>query len=215
MTPLNLKKFMLEHLFSILTNFIVNVISSTGYTGVALLMAIESACIPLPSEIIGPFAGYLVFTGKFNIWWVSFAGGVGSMLGSWFIYEVGKYGGRPLVEKYGKYILISHHDLDMADRFFAKYGNMSTFIGRMLPVIRTFISLPAGIARMPLKPFLIYSFVGSVIWTYLMAYIGMKLGEHWNTLRDKLHGFDTAIIVLILIGAVWYVWRHIKNSKKP
>ncbi len=202
---------MLENLFAVLTTFIIHIISSTGYAGVAILMAIESACIPLPSEIIAPFAGYLAFTGRFTLWGVVIAGGVGSMVGSYITYEIGKYGGRPFVEKYGKWILISKHDLDIADNFFAKYGNLSTFIGRMLPVVRTFISLPAGIARVKLPPFLIYSFVGSVIWTYILAYFGMKLGENWSTLRDKLHGFDTAIIVLLVLFVVWWIYRHIKN----
>ncbi len=176
-------------------------------------MAIESACIPLPSEIIGPFAGYLVYTGRFNLFWVSIAGGVGSMIGSWVTYEIGKHHGRPLVEKYGKWVLISSDDIDMADRFFAKYGNFSTFIGRMLPVVRTFISLPAGVARVPKVPFLIYSFVGSVIWTFLLAFLGMKLGENWNTLRERFHWFDTAIIILILAGGTWWVWRHFRRSR--
>ncbi|MEK7617705.1 MAG: DedA family protein [Patescibacteria group bacterium] len=205
---------MIEHIIYILTNFIVDIISTLGYPGVALLMAIESACIPLPSEIIAPFAGYLVFLDRFTLWGVALAGGVGSMLGSFVTYEIGKFGGRPIIEKYGKYILISRRDLEMADRFFAKYGNLSTFIGRLLPVVRTFISLPAGIARVPRVPFLIYSFVGSVIWTYILAYFGMKLGENWNTLRDKLHGFDVAIIILILLGGVWWVWRHVKYARQ-
>jgi membrane protein DedA with SNARE-associated domain len=205
---------MLEHIISVLTNFIVNIISSLGYPGVALLMGIESACIPLPSEIIAPFAGYLAYAGKFSLWGIALAGGIGSMIGSWVTYEIGKHGGRPLVEKYGKYILISRHDLDIADKFFAKHGNLSTFIGRLLPVVRTFISLPAGISRVPLKSFLAYSFIGSVIWTYLLAYFGMKLGENWSILRDKLHGFDTAIIILIILGGIWWVWRHIKITKQ-
>ncbi len=205
---------MIEHIFSVLTAFIVNITSSMGYAGVGILMAIESAAIPLPSEIIAPFAGYLVYTGRFTLFWVAIAGGVGSMAGSWITYEIGKHGGRPLVEKYGKYILVSRHDLDIADKFFAKYGNLSTFIGRLLPVVRTFISVPAGIAKVPLGPFLIYSFIGSVIWTWLLAYVGMKLGEHWHTLRDKLHGFDMAIIILILLGGIWWVWRHIKQVRK-
>ncbi len=204
---------MIENIISVLTNFIVNTISTLGYPGVALLMAIESACIPLPSEIIAPFAGYLVYLNRFSLWGVALAGGVGSMVGSFITYEIGKFGGRPLIEKYGKYILISKHDLDLADKFFAKYGSWSTFIGRLLPVVRTFISLPAGIARVPRVPFLIYSFVGSVIWTYILAYFGMKLGENWNTLRDRLHGFDVAIIILILIGGVWWVYRHVRSSK--
>lgn len=170
---------MLEHIFAILTNFIIHVISSMDYFGVALLMGIESACIPLPSEIIAPFAGYLVHTGQFSLFGVAIAGGFGSMAGSFITYEIGKYGGRPFVEKYGKYILISKHDLNLADNFFKKYGNLSTFIGRLLPVVRTFISLPAGIAGVPRIPFLFYSFLGSFIWTYILAYFGMKLGENW------------------------------------
>lgn len=204
---------MINNLIFILTNFIIRTISSMGYSGVAVLMAIESACIPLPSEIIAPFAGFVVYQGKFTLWGVALAGGIGSMIGSWLTYEIGKYGGRPFVEKYGKWVLISKHDLDIADRFFEKYGNLSTFIGRLLPVVRTFISLPAGIARVKLVPFLIYSFVGSVIWTYILAYFGMKLGENWNTLRDKLHGFDMAIVALIVLAGIWWVYRHWKLTK--
>lgn len=204
---------MIEQIVSAITNFIIQTISSWGYVGVAALMAIESACIPLPSEIIAPFAGYLVYLNRFSLWGVALAGGIGSMLGSFITYEIGKYGGRPVIERYGKYILISKRDLEIADKFFDKYGNLSTFIGRLLPVVRTFISLPAGIARIPRLPFLIYSFVGSVIWTYILAYFGMKLGENWSSLRDRLHGFDTAIIVLIILGGVWWVWRHIQSSR--
>lgn len=177
-------------------------------------MAIESACIPLPSEIIAPFAGYLVSTGRFNLFWVSFAGGVGSMVGSWVMYEIGKYGGRPLVERYGKYLLISKHDMDISDNFFSKYGEFSTFIGRLLPVVRTFISLPAGIARVRLVPFLVYSFVGSFIWTYFLAYLGMKLGEHWESLHSKFQKFDVVIVAVILIAVVYWVWRHVKQGRE-
>lgn len=205
---------MISHIISVLTGFIVNVISGGGYAGVALLMAIESAAIPLPSEIIAPFAGYLVYTGRFSLFWVGIAGGVGSAIGSALTYWLGHKGGRPLIEKYGKYVLISRHDLDIADRFFAKHGNWSTFIGRLLPVVRTFISVPAGIARVPFWKFLWYSFFGSVLWTWLLAYLGMKLGENWHTLRDKLHGFDTTIIVLIILGGVWWVYRHIKHVRE-
>jgi membrane protein DedA with SNARE-associated domain len=202
---------MISNLLAVITNFIIHTISTLDYSGVALLMAIESACIPLPSEIIAPFAGFLVSTGRFNLFWVSIAGGVGSMLGSWATYEIGKYGGRPLVEKYGKYILISDHDIDISDRFFSKYGELSTFLGRLLPVVRTFISLPAGIARVRLVPFLFYSFVGSVIWTYALAYVGMKLGENWESLHIKLQKFDFLIAAIILSAIIWWVWRHLKN----
>ncbi|MCL5009008.1 MAG: DedA family protein [Patescibacteria group bacterium] len=205
---------MIEQIISLVTGFIIHTISAFGYLGVAALMGIESACIPLPSEIIAPFAGFLASTGRFSLWGVAVAGGVGSMLGSWLTYEIGRWGGRPFVEKYGKYILISRHDLDIADKFFEKYGHLSTFIGRMLPVVRTFISLPAGIARVKLVPFLLYSFIGSVIWTYILAFFGMKLGENWGALRNQLHGFDTAIIGLILLFGIYWVYRHIKNSRR-
>ena len=204
---------MLSSILSALTNFIIHTISTLGYPGVVILMAIESACIPLPSEIIAPFAGYLVFTGRFNLFWVSIAGGVGSMLGSWVTYELGKHHGRRFVEKYGKWILVSHEDLELADHFFKRFGHLSTFIGRLLPVVRTFISLPAGVAKVPRIPFLIYSFVGSVLWTYFLAFLGMKLGENWGTLHERFHWADTAIIVLIIIGAVWWIGRHLKRSK--
>lgn len=206
---------MIESAIAAVTGFITNTISAWGYVGVALLMAVESAAVPLPSEIIAPFAGYLAFTGRFTLLGVALAGGVGSAVGSYVTYLIGRYGGRPLVERYGRYVLITRHDLDLADRFFARYGNLSTFVGRLLPVVRTFISLPAGAARVPLLPFLFYSFFGSVIWTYLLAYFGLKLGENWHTLRDRLHGFDTAVIVLIVLGAAWWVWRHIRLSRQP
>lgn len=209
---MEINRNMLTNLIAVITSFITNTISTLGYPGVAVLMAIESACIPLPSEIIAPFAGFVASTGRFTLWGVALAGGVGSMIGSWVTYEIGKWGGRPLVEKYGKYVLVSRHDLDIADRFFAKHGHWSTFIGRLLPVVRTFISLPAGIARVPRVQFLFYSFVGSFIWTYILAYFGMKLGENWNTLRDKLHGFDMAIVGLIIIGGIWWIYRHFKHS---
>ncbi len=204
---------MLTNLLSTITAFVIHTISTLGYSGVAVLMAIESACIPLPSEVIAPFAGFLAYSGRFTLWGVALAGGVGSMLGSWLTYEIGRWGGRPLVEKYGKYILISRHDLDVADQFFAKHGDWSTFVGRLLPVVRTFISLPAGIARVPLKSFLAYSFIGSVIWTYVLAYIGFKLGENWESLRGYFHKFDYLIVGLIVIGIVWWIWRHFRNAR--
>lgn len=205
---------MIEQIFSVLTNFIVHTISSLGYVGVALLMAIESAAIPLPSEIIMPFAGYLVYKGVFTLFGISLAGAIGSAVGSAITYYIGLYGGRPFIEKYGKYILISKHDLNLADRFFVRFGFLATFIGRILPVTRTFISIPAGIARVPFWKFIGYSLVGSFIWSMLLGYFGMKLGEHWTSIRDRLHGFDTAIIILIILFVVWWVYRHIKNVQQ-
>ena len=177
-------------------------------------MAIESACIPLPSEIIMPFSGYLVSTGEMNLWLVGLAGAVGCMLGSIAAYYAGAWGGRPFIVKYGKYILISHHDLDLADRWFQRHGDITIFIGRLLSVIRTFIAFPAGVARMSLWRFNLYTFVGSYIWSVALAWIGMKLGEHWNTLGVYFHRFDAAIGVILLIAVVWYVRRHLQHMKR-
>ncbi|OGD67110.1 alkaline phosphatase [Candidatus Berkelbacteria bacterium RIFCSPHIGHO2_12_FULL_36_9] len=204
---------MITAILETIGGWIVSVISDLGYLGIVLLMAIESANIPLPSEIIMPFSGYLVSTGQFNLWWAGFYGAVGCVVGSILSYWLGAYGGRPLVEKYGKYILISHHDLDSADRFFKKYGDAAVFIGRLLPVVRTFISFPAGIARMNFGRFVIYSFLGSLPFTLLLAYIGQKLGENREILKTYFHRFDIIIGIIILAGIVWYIWRHVKNIK--
>src|SRR3989475_1355651 len=153
---------MIGRIIEILSAFIVATISTLGYSGIVLLMAIESACIPLPSEVIMPFSGYLVSTGKMNLWAVALAGAVGCVLGSLVAYWVGMYGGRPLIEKYGRFVLISHHDLDLADRWFGRYGEAIVFTSRLLPVIRTFIAFPAGVARMNLTRLVIYTFAGSL-----------------------------------------------------
>jgi len=205
---------MTEKILSWLAGIVIAVISKTGYLGVMALMAIESACIPLPSEIIMPFAGYLVYTGRFNLFWAATAGALGCNLGSVIAYEIGYFGGRPLVEKYGSYIWVSRRDLDMADRFFARFGSAAVFIGRLLPVIRTFIALPAGIARMPRLRFHVYTFAGSWPWCFALAWIGMKLGEKWETdprLRQWLHRLDEVIIALLLIGLIFFVRSHWKN----
>lgn len=201
---------MIEKILVVLSGFVISAISALGYTGIALLMAIESACIPLPSEVIMPFSGYLVFKGEMNLWGVAVAGAVGCVLGSWVAYYVGYHGGRPLVMKYGRYMLISHRDIALADRMFERYGDMIIFVGRLLPVIRTFIALPAGISRMPLWRFTVYTFIGSLIWCYALAWIGLKLGENWQSLKAYFHGIDIVIGVALVAGLVWYVWRHIK-----
>ncbi|MDT4969155.1 MAG: hypothetical protein QOJ64_3892 [Acidobacteriota bacterium] len=191
-------------------------ISALGYSGIVLLMAIESACVPLPSEVIMPFSGYLVYTGRFNLWLVGIAGAVGCVVGSLGAYWVGLRGGRPLIEKYGRYVLISNHDLDIADRWFAKRGEIIVFASRLLPVIRTFIAFPAGVARMNLKRFVIYTFAGSLPWCIGLAYVGQKLGEQWDkneTLKTLFHRFDFVIGILGLLMVTWWVWRHIKHSR--
>ena len=202
---------MIEYILSLVTNFIINTISSWGYFGVGALMAIESACIPLPSEVIMPFAGFLAAQGKFTMFGVTLAGALGCVVGSVLAYAVGALGGRSFIEKYGKYILISRHDLAIADNFFNKYGSAAIFFSRLMPVVRTFISLPAGIARMNFSKFVVYTFLGSVPWSFGLAYLGKILGDHWNTLGVYFHKFDFAIVIIILIGAVWYIRRHLKN----
>jgi len=206
---------MLEKLIGLLAGFVIAFISRWQYAGIAVLMGIESACIPLPSEIIMPFSGYLVFQGTLNLWLVALAGAVGCVVGSWIAYAVGAWGGRPLIERYGKYLLISHSDLDLADRWFQRHGDITIFVGRLLPVIRTFIAFPAGVARMPLWRFTLYTFVGSFIWCLGLAWIGMKLGQHWDTLGVWFHRFDAVIVGLFAIVLVAYVWRHVRQLRRP
>ncbi|HUN89537.1 MAG TPA: DedA family protein [Terriglobales bacterium] len=205
---------MISHIIEALSAFIISVISAGGYAGVVLLMAIESACIPLPSEVIMPFSGYLVYTGRFSLLLVATAGALGCNLGSLIAYYVGYYGGRPLVEKYGSYIFLSEKELHWADRFFEKQGDWAVLISRMLPVVRTFIALPAGIARMRQLRFHLFTFIGSWPWCFLLAWIGMRLGEKWDTdprLKQWFHRFDAVILAAILAGVVWFVWSHWKH----
>ena len=192
----------------LLSTFVIWIISTLGYGGIVLAMAIESACIPLPSEVIMPFSGYLVSRGRFTLWGVSLAGALGCTLGSAVAYAVGAHGGRPFILKYGRYVLITPHEVDRADRWFARYGMAATFISRLLPVIRTFISLPAGIARVPFVPFLIYAFLGSLAWSWALAYVGMLLGEHWDRVGGLLHSLDVVIVFGLVAVAAWFVWRH-------
>jgi len=201
---------MIEKIIAILASWIIAVISTMGYGGIVLLMGIESACIPLPSEIIMPFSGYLVFKGEMTLWGVALAGALGCVLGSIPAYYLGVYGGRPLVEKYGKWVLISHHDLRLADRAFEKYGEIIIFIGRLLPAVRTFIAFPAGIARMNMARFIIYTFVGSLIWCWVLAYVGMKFGENWTSLKVYFHEFHIVLTVAAVIFVIWYVRRHLR-----
>lgn len=207
---------MIARIIEILSGFIVATISALGYPGVVLMMGIESACIPLPSEIIMPFSGYLVYTGRFNLLAVGIAGAVGCVIGSLVAYWVGMYGGRPFIEKYGRYVLISLHDLDMADRWFDRRGELIVFASRLLPVIRTFIAFPAGVARMNLGRFTVYTFLGSLPWCLALAYVGQKLGEEWDkndTLKRLFHQFDFVIGLIVILAGAWWVWRHLRDSK--
>jgi membrane protein DedA with SNARE-associated domain len=208
---------MLDHILTALASLIVAVISASGYFGVAALMAIESACIPLPSEVIMPFAGYLVSLGKLSLIGAATAGAIGCNVGSTIAYLVAAYGGRPAFERWGAYVLIRHEELDRAEHFFARYGAVTVFVGRLLPLIRTFISFPAGLARMPMLKFQIYSFIGSWPWCFALAYAGMMLGARWNsdpTFRRLFHQFDAAVVAAILVGLGWLVWSRWRETAR-
>jgi membrane protein DedA with SNARE-associated domain len=208
---------MSEKIIAILVHFITQMIATGGYAGIVALMGIESACIPLPSEIIMPFAGYLVYLGHFSLFWVALVGALGCNLGSAIAYWIGAKGGRPLVERYGKWVLMNHHDLDRMTVFFNKYGSVTVLLARLLPVVRTFIAFPAGIAKMPQLRFHVYTFLGSFPWCFGLAYVGMKLGESWNDpnspFHEVFHRFHNVVLLLLLLTIVWFVWSHIKRSR--
>jgi membrane protein DedA with SNARE-associated domain len=203
---------MLDKLISALSTWIIGIIAGLGYGGVVILMAIESACIPLPSEITMPFAGYLIAEGRFNLYLVALAGAFGCLLGSYAAYYVGASGGRWFLERYGRYVLIAPHELEIADRFFARWGGATVFWSRLLPVIRTFIAFPAGVARMRILPFTFYTLAGSYLWCLALAYAGMKLGQHWQSLGPWFHRFDGVIAILIVIAIIAVLYNRLKRN---
>lgn len=194
--------------------FVTGTIQSFGYFGVAGLMAIESMNIPLPSEVILPFAGWQVSHGVMNIHAAALAGSIGCVIGSAISYALGFYGGRPFLMKYGKWLLVSQKDFQQAEKWVSKYGVATFFVGRLLPVARTFISLPAGILREKLWPFLLTTFLGSWIWSYVLIYLGVRLGDNWESLKPLWHKFDAIIIVIGVILFATFLYRHIKQIKK-
>jgi membrane protein DedA with SNARE-associated domain len=201
----------ISRIIETLTAIIVAVISAGGYGGIVVLMAIESACIPLPSEIIMPFAGYLVSTGKLNLIWVASAGAVGCNVGSAVAYALGRYGGEPAVRRFGRYLLVTPHEIDRAQAYFARWGAITIFIGRLLPVVRTFIALPGGIARMPVWQFHLYTFLGSWPWCLALAWIGKILGDRWNSdprLHEWFHRADGVIAAVIVLAGIWFLWSR-------
>ena len=193
---------------------LVGLIVSTGYAGVLVLMAIQSACIPLPSEVIMPVAGYALAHGQAQLMLLATIGSIGANLGSIPAYWVGAKGGRPAVERFGQYLLLSGRDLDMAERFFAKYGSITVLVGRLLPIVRTFIALPAGIAKMNQVRFHVYTFIGSWPWCYVLALIGMRLGAKFDTdprFKAVFQKFHLGVEAVIVLGVVWFVSSHWKN----
>jgi len=201
----------IDKLLTGISALIVATIATLGYGGVILMMGLESACIPLPSEVIMPFSGYLVSTGRFNLQVVSIAGALGCLLGSYVAYYVGASGGRRVLERYGRYLLIAPHELEIADRFFARWGSPAVFTSRLLPVIRTFIAFPAGVGRMNAVRFTIYTITGSYLWCLALAWAGMKMGEHWSALAPYFHRFDSLIAVLAVAGGALFLYNRIKG----
>jgi membrane protein DedA with SNARE-associated domain len=198
-------------------NFINSIYQAIQWPGVILLMAIESACIPLPSEIIMPLAGWFLIKNQGLPWSFNLVygvlGAVGCVIGSIAAYAVGAWGGRPFLDRFGKYILITNHDLDTAERWFKKNGDWAIFVTRLLPVVRTFISLPVGIARAPIVKFVVYTFLGSFIWCTALSFGGYLLGENWEKLRAGMRPFDPYIIGIIILLIAYYIYRHIRHTK--
>lgn len=191
-----------------ISNIIIYIVENLGYLGVFLAMTVESACIPLPSEVIMPFAGFAVYEGKMSLLGITVVGALGNLFGSLIAYFVGLKGGRPFLEKYGKYILLTHSQLERAEDWFEKYGHEAVFVSRVLPGIRTFISLPAGIARMDLKKFITYSFLGSLPWCFVLGYLGVQLGPKWDVIRGYFHILDVIVILAVIGVLTYFVYQH-------
>lgn len=204
---------MSEKLIALLTGLSVG----GKYAVMFVLMAIQSACIPIPSEVIMPFAGAALAHGQMDLIVLATLASLASNVGSMAAYWVGARGGRPMVERYGSWLLLSRHDLGRVDHFFAHYGSITVLVGRMLPIVRTFIAFPAGVAKMNKLRFHVYTFVGSWPWCYALAYIGMKLGDAWQTdprFKEVFHRFHLGVEAVLAVGLVWFVVSHWKNRIK-
>jgi membrane protein DedA with SNARE-associated domain len=205
-----------EKIVALLFHLVVQVISVGGYGGIVALIVMNSCGVPIPSELIMPFSGYLVYLGRFHLLLVVIAGAVGCNIGSAIAYWIGAKGGRPLVERYGNWVLMSHHDLDRMTYFFERYGSIAILVGRMLPVVQTFVAFPAGIGKMPRLRFHIYTSVGSLVWYFCLAWAGMKLGQKWNTdprFEAWFHRFHLAVELAIVAALVWFVWTHVSRRR--
>lgn len=202
---------MFDQIFKILSEFVINIITNTGLWGVFGLMTLESSALPIPSEIIMPFAGFLVFEGRFAFFNVLMAGVSGNVLGSLILYYVGYFGGRPFLEKYGKYFLFHKDDLEMTERWFAKYGKEIVILSRMLPAVRTYISFVPGVTKMNVFKFTLYTFIGCIPWVYALTYAGVIAGENWNILHAYFKKADWAVVALIILGVIWFIRKHFKK----
>jgi membrane protein DedA with SNARE-associated domain len=206
---------LITQIIDLLVQFVTNTISAVGYAGVFVLMVLESACIPIPSEIIMPFSGFLVSAGKLSLFWVTFAAAAGNLVGAVITYAIGFYGGRPFIAKYGKYFFVREKELHHAEKFFNKWGDFAVFLGRNLPVIRTFISLPAGVAEMNFTKFAVYSFIGSIPWCFALAYLGQLLGENWMIIRKYGDVLDVVVGIVMVFFVARFVLNHLRKRKIP
>lgn len=200
-------------IISQISSWALGVIDKAGYAGVFVLSALESAAIPIPSEIVVPFSGFLASSGRFGLFAVILVATLANLIGSIILFLIGRSGGRWILERYGKYVFIHQKDLDLGDRWFLKYGVRAVFFGRMLPVVRTFISLPAGVAGMNFKKFIFYTFFGALPWNFVLAYVGFKMGENWEILHPYFQKLNYAIAGLIVVGILWYIFKHKKHRK--
>jgi len=198
----------MPHLIDPIVNFCTTLIGDWGLPAVFILMLLESACIPIPSEATMPFAGFAVSQGHMSLFGIVVAGVAGNLVGSWISYAVGFYGGKPFVERYGRYVLLRPHHLVVAERFFARYGPITVFVGRLLPIVRTFISLPAGFGRMAFWKFTLYTVLGCIPWVLLLGYVGEKLGSNWESIRPLLHYLDYAVVVALVALVIWAILRR-------
>jgi membrane protein DedA with SNARE-associated domain len=215
---------LLAFIDEIVIPFLNSLYGSVGYVGVMAAMAIESAMIPLPSELILPYAGFLVSDpsqvepitgGAWNYWIVVVVATIGNTIGSLVGYAIGAWGGRPFLERYGKYLLIRPHEIELADQFFQRYGAATAFFSRLLPIVRTFISFPAGVARMPVLTFIVYSTAGAFLWSMLLVFAGVQLGANWVEIRHALQPFDLAIAVAGVAAIALFIWWRLGMPGRP
>lgn len=200
-------------MFAGLEHFLLDELSRLGLLAVYITMTLESACIPIPSEIVMPYAGILVAKGKYTLWQVGLVGSLANLTGSVLAYAAGRYGGRSFIEKYGKYIFLSRKHLALADKWFYKHGEVTVFAARMLPAVRTFISLPAGITRMNFVRFVTYSFIGALPWNLALAYVGIVFSDNWALMQAYLHKFNYVIwglLALLCVGIWWWIFKRKK-----
>ena len=205
---------MITSLIQTLGGWVVAVISTLGYPGIFLCMTIEGACIPLPSEVILTFSGFLVSTGRFDFALAALAGALGNLFGSSIMYYVALKGGRPFFEKYGKFLLISRSDLDFGERWFQKYGDPAIFLGQLLPVVRTYINLPAGILKMKYVAFAIYDLLGAIVWSVFLVFIGYKFGQNWKDIEIYFSKFNTLITILVVAAIVFFIYHQVKKFRE-